>query len=374
MPTRERWLHAPPPSPLQARRKPTAWEVIRHCYGILALRYRINAESIPDQFPCGSSGVHSRVAGSECAPKANIFTIFIDLQVYRGIVIIVSHINMSLIAAQKTVSEDDLSVGRGAVPARRSLEELLKPLDRVAAKSSSLVAVHGAQFESGGELYEVPRYLFIGPKGGDDAIRVGLFAGIHGDEPEGVHALIRFLGFLEDRPELATGYCLFVYPVCNPTGFEDRTRHARSGKDLNREFWKGSTEPEVKLLESELAAHSFNGIISLHTDDSSHGFYGFARGATLTKHLIEPALAAAEHFLPLNGNDTIDGFRARTAIIRNSYPGVLSAPPNARPRPFEIILETPHAAPNYLKEAALVSALRMILMRYRELMAYAPNL
>ena len=200
------------------------------------------------------------------------------------------------------------------------------------------------------------------------------FAGIHGDEPEGVHALIQFLSLLERKPELATGYCLFVYPVCNPTGFEDRTRHARSGKDLNREFWNGSAEPEVKLLESELVAHSFHGIISLHTDDTSQGFYGFAHGATLTKNLIEPALQAAEQFLPRNGNETIDGFRARNGIIRDSYPGVLSAPPKVRPRPFEIILETPQAPPNYLKEAALVAALRMILTRYREFMAYAPNL
>jgi murein peptide amidase A len=281
---------------------------------------------------------------------------------------------MSLIAAQKTASEADLSVGRGVVPARRSLAELLAPLERIAARSPSLVAEHGGQFESRGHPHELPRYLFIGPEGGDDAIRVGLFAGVHGDEPEGVHALIRFLSVLEHQPKLATGYCLFVYPVCNPTGFEDRTRHARSGKDLNREFWNGSTEPEVKLLEAELEAHSFDGIISLHTDDSSHGFYGFARGATLTKHLIEPALAAAEHFLPLNGNDTIDGFRARKAIIRDNYPGVLSAPPDARRRPFEIILETPQTAPNYLKEAALVAALRMILARYREMMAYAQNL
>ena len=126
---------------------------------------------------------------------------------------------------------------------------------------------------------------------------------------------------LERKPELATGYCLFIYPVCNPTGFEDRTRHARSGKDLNREFWNGSAEPEVKLLQSELVAHSFHGIISLHTDDSSQGFYGFAHGATLTKHLIEPALQAAEQFLPRNGNETIDGFRARNGIIRDTYPG-----------------------------------------------------
>ena len=160
------------------------------------------------------------------------------------------------------------------VPSKRSIPELLAPLDQIAAGSPNLVADHGAQFQSGGQTYELPRYLFIGPKGGDDMIRLGIFAGIHGDEPEGVHALIQFLSMLERQPELATGYCLFIYPVCNPTGFEDRTRVARSGKDLNREFWHGSEEPGVKLLQSELVAHSFHGIISLHTDDSSQGFYG----------------------------------------------------------------------------------------------------
>ena len=257
---------------------------------------------------------------------------------------------------------------------RRSISELLARLERLASASPSLVADHGAEFQSGGQSYDLPRYLFIGPKGGDEMIRIGIFAGIHGDEPEGVHALIQFLSLLEHKPDLASGYCLFVYPVCNPTGFEDRTRLARSGKDLNREFWNGSQEPEVKLLQSELAAHSFHGIISLHTDDTSQGFYGFAHGATLTQNLIEPALQAAEQFLTRNGNESIDGFRARNGIIRDRYPGVLSAPPKVRPRPFEIILETPQTPPNYLKEAALVAALQVILTRYREMMGYAPNL
>ena len=260
------------------------------------------------------------------------------------------------------------------VPTRRSISALLAPLDQIAVDSPNLVANHGAQFTSGDETHEMPRYLFIGPKGGDDMIRVGIFAGLHGDEPEGVHALIQFLSLLERNPELAAGYCLFIYPVCNPTGFEDRTRPARSGKDLNREFWNESVEPEVKLLQSELVAHAFHGIISLHTDDSSQGFYGFARGATLTKNLIEPALQAAEQFLPRNANETIDGFRARNGIIRDTYPGALSAPPKVHPRPFEIVLETPQAPPSYLKEAALIAALRMVLTQYREFIAYAPNL
>ncbi|MEI8042645.1 MAG: succinylglutamate desuccinylase/aspartoacylase family protein [Verrucomicrobiota bacterium] len=263
---------------------------------------------------------------------------------------------------------------RKTAPFRRSLTAALAPIDRMVAASSSLLANPGAAFDVGAERYELPRYTYLGANGGGDTLKVGIFAGVHGDEPEGVHAVGRFLSLLDREPELARGYCLYLYPICNPTGFEDRTRHSRAGKDLNREFWRGSAEPEVRLLESEMVAHSFHGIISLHTDDTSPGFYGYAHGATLTRNLIEPALKAAEEFLPRNGNETIDGFRARNGIIRQGFPGVLSAPPSIRPRPFEIILETPHAAPTYLKEAAFVAALRTILVRYREFIAYAPNL
>lgn len=293
----------------------------------------------------------------------------------------IASLNNGIAAPERLPAQPQQAIASGSSipaaaprPAGRNLRELLAPLDRLAASSPSLIANHDAQFKSGEKSYELPRYLFIGPKGGDEPLRIGIFAGIHGDEPEGVYALIQFLTLLERTPELATGYCLFLYPVCNPTGFEDRTRHSRSGKDLNREFWNGSAQPEVRLLESELTSHAFHGIISLHTDDTSHGFYGFAHGATLTRHLIEPALRAAEGFLPRNENDRIDGFRARNGIIRDSYPGVLRAPPRVRPRPFEIILETPQSPPAYLKEAALAAAVQTILLRYREFIAYASNL
>ena len=257
---------------------------------------------------------------------------------------------------------------------RRSIAELLAPLEQIAAHSPNLVANHDARFEAQGETYELPRYLFVGPRGGDTPIRVGIFAGIHGDEPEGVYALIQFIKLLEAKPDLAAGYYLSIYPVCNPTGFEDATRHSRSGKDLNREFWKRSSAPEVRLLEAELVSRSFQGLISLHTDDTSDGFYGIVRGATLTKHLIEPALQAAEKLLSRDERPIIDGFRARNGVIRDAYEGMLTAPPRIKPRPFEIILETPQARPEYLKEAAYVASLQTILAEYRKFIAYAPNL
>ncbi len=261
-----------------------------------------------------------------------------------------------------------------AAARRRNIADLLAPLNRLAATSPNLVVNHDARFEQGEESFELPRYLFVGPRGGDTPIRIGIFAGIHGDEPEGVYALIQFIQMLEARPELATGYYLSFYPVCNPTGFEDNTRHSRRGRDLNREFWRNSAEPEVRLLEAELQSRSFQGIISLHTDDTSDGFYGFVRGATLTRHLIEPALAAAEKFLPRNTLPVIDGFPARRGVISDCYEGVLSAPPKIRPRPFELILETPAAPPEYLKQCAFVAALQTILVEYQKFIAYAPNL
>ena len=273
-----------------------------------------------------------------------------------------------------TIATPSKTVAQPARQIRRDLADLLAPLEKIAANSPNLVANHDARFEVDGESYELPRYLFVGPRGGDTPIRIGIFAGIHGDEPEGVHALVQFIKLLEAKPELATGYYLSFYPVCNPTGFEDNTRHSRGGKDLNREFWKNSSEPEVRLLQAELVSRSFQGIISLHTDDTSAGFYGFAHGATLTKNLIAPALAAAEKFLPRDERPVIDGFPARNGIIREAYEGILNAPPKIRPRPFEIILETPATPPEYLKELAFVAALQTILVEYNKFIAYAPNL
>lgn len=256
----------------------------------------------------------------------------------------------------------------------RSQDLITAPMSEIARHSTSLIACEPGRFESAGQSYELPRYLFLGPQGGAEPMRIGIFAGVHGDEPAGSFALLRFVRLLEANPEIARGYCLFLYPVSNPTGFRDNTRHNRNQKDLNREFWRDSPEPEIRLLESELWSHAFHGLISLHTDDTSDGLYGYAHGAVLTQHLLHPALTAAAEFVPLNENAVIDGFRARDGIIRDGYAGVLRAPPGVKPRPFEVIFETPHSAPQYLQEAALAIALRTILDEYRKLIAYAQNL
>jgi hypothetical protein len=252
---------------------------------------------------------------------------------------------------------------------RRCLESFLAPLRALPGVQATLLG----PFEVAGERYSLPRFDFRGPNS-SDPIRHGVFGAIHGDEPVGALAAARLLRELSAEPDLAENFQVQVYPVCNPTGFEDSTRCSRSGRDLNREFWRDSAEPEVALLQHELVAGQFTGLVQLHSDDTSDGLYGFVRGHTLTEHLLRPALSAAGAILPRNNNATIDGFAARDGIIYDLYAGVLVAPAHVEPAPFEIILETPQQAAMDLQVDALVVALRTILAEYRRLVSFAANI
>jgi predicted deacylase len=229
-------------------------------------------------------------------------------------------------------------------------------------------------WDCGGARHALESYTFTGPVGGGTMRRVGIFAGVHGDEPAGVAAAARFLPLLVAEPALARGYELTIYPLCNPTGLAAGTRAAASGRDLNREFWLGSDEREVVALEQELRTRRFDGLIALHADDETPGLYAFALGAQVTAYVVEPALLAAERFLPRNLHPVIDNFTAENGLIRKGYPGMLSAPPEQSPRPFEIVFETPTGADFEMQVQANLIFLRTVLDQYLQLQAVAQDL
>ncbi len=247
---------------------------------------------------------------------------------------------------------------------------ILEPLQELVGASTRFL--HSPLLHCSGRSIE--RFIFVGKRGGGDPISIGIFAGIHGDEPAGSHALVKLAQELEQNPGLGTGYKIFLYPICNPAGFERDQRFSENGKDLNREFWQESPEPEVQLLETEIQTQNFKGLISLHSDDTSAGLYGFVRGAVLTKSLLEPALAAAQQYLPRNLQNTIDGFGAHNGIISECYQGILTSPPRLENNPFEIIFETPQQAPLEKQVEAMIAALKSVLAEYQRFLAFAADI
>jgi len=208
-----------------------------------------------------------------------------------------------------------------------------------------------------------------GPPGGQRQCQAGIFEGIHGDEPAGTLAVQELAAWARRSPEELTGFDLHFFPVCNPSGARARTRHCGTGMDLNREFWTGSDQPEVRALEAELRTGHFNLIIALHEDDTSPGLYGFAKGHHHSQSLLEAALRAAGAVLPTNQAPVIDGFPSLNGIISEGYGGILSAPPEQRPQAAEIVFETPALAPQARRVAAAILAVKAILSAHRALAA-----
>lgn len=256
----------------------------------------------------------------------------------------------------------------------RDPRALLAPLAELAAGGRELSRRVAGKFSHAGREFELERFHFAGPDAGHDPIRLGLFAGIHGDEPAGCAALVQFLSALAAEPQRAAGYELWAYPIANPTGYEAGTRETVSGRDLNREFWCDSSEPEIRLLEAELRERRFDGIITLHADDTCEGLYGYSHGQTLDEMLLGPALTAGERVLPRDRRAIIDGFNARDGVISDCFNGILSPPPEQKPRPFNLIFETPAHALFTDQVTATVAALETIIARYRGFIAHAQYL
>lgn len=219
----------------------------------------------------------------------------------------------------------------------------------------------------------VPK-LVCKPSRGLDTLKIGIFAGLHGDEEAGTHAAYELMRWAWNDPVELQDYELHLFPICNPSGRRLRSRHSLSGVDLNREFWNGSSEPEVRYLEGELRRERYDGLISLHSDDQSDGIYGFVSGAVLSENVLQPALRGAGAVLPVNRSALIDGFAAEDGIIREGYIGVLGAPRDQSPLPLEIVFETPALAPLQLQVDATVVAVKTILAEYRRFQAFAANL
>jgi len=266
-----------------------------------------------------------------------------------------------------------IDFGAGA-HAHRSIGEALRTLTSVSVYSDYLYYSPLGFFHYGSHPYRLPRYVFLGPAANDEPIKLGLFAALNGDEPEGTQALVEFLLRLDLEPERARGYQIFAYPVTNPTGFEDGTRATRRGHDLSQELWNGSRQPEAYYIERELGVLQFHGIVRLRSNEESNGVIAIVPSPTLTTALVHPALKAASKFLPPCKSREGEPVVPAATAGRNRYEWGLGNPAELKPAPFELTFETPRKAPPELQAKAAVAALNSLIEEYRPFLAARQNI
>lgn len=110
-------------------------------------------------------------------------------------------------------------------------------------------------------------------------------AGVHGDEPAGVYAIVDFLE--QESGQYADRVNLCIFPCVNPSGFEANTRHAMNGTDLNRTFGMESAQPEVLALEEWLTYYRHQSLLALDLHEGNPDAFEEEEEATHACYLYE---------------------------------------------------------------------------------------
>ncbi|MFH1589212.1 MAG: M14 family metallocarboxypeptidase [archaeon] len=132
----------------------------------------------------------------------------------------------------------------------------------------------GTLGDVGSENNSYPVY-FVKTAFNNGAKKVLLSAGVHGDEPAGIYAILDFLnGPILDY---AQQYNFLIFPCLNPWGFEHNTRRNMNGVDINRSFVKDNSTiaPLLKKYVSKEQEYLF--AMTLHEDNTDIAVVDFSK-------------------------------------------------------------------------------------------------
>lgn len=172
-------------------------------------------------------------------------------------------------------SKDDLILRRMIVllMKKRSYQKEVVSRLKSLANKLDVFKTGDITFEKPARSY--PIYGVIAKSPNPDAHNVFLSAGVHGDEPAAVYALLEFL---EKKVYDYLDYFNFVVSPClNPSGFEIDTRGNLDGVNINESFKKSSLIQGVNIFTQFLANNprQYLFAIDMHEDPTHKRVKGF---------------------------------------------------------------------------------------------------
>ena len=192
------------------------------------------------------------------------------------------------------------------------------------------------------------------------ATRLYISSGIHGDEPAGPLAIRQLL----KENQWPDGLSVWLLPCLNPTGFALSRRENSDGIDLNRQYLQPQAEEVIAHVRWLNQQPSFDLCLCLHEDWESHGFYVYELNPDHRPSLAERIVAEVAEVCPIDRSEMIEGRPASNSIIRPSVD------PRSRPQwpeSFYLLtqktrlsytLEAPSDFPLSVRVSALAAAVR----------------
>jgi len=198
----------------------------------------------------------------------------------------------------------------------RDYREVIDAVDHAAGKIPSLRAVELGTVEASGNRYPFFQLTLKGAKTGNPRNRpVYIGAGIHGDEPGSVWAVLEFLNRYPSLPEWYQRFEFTILPCTNPFGYEHNTRENAARVDLNRQFKNPLPPAEVRYVKQAAAGRPFLLAMEFHEDVDTPGFYLYELTQDGEPSWGREMIARIGERFPVNRNDEIEGMPAEGGLI-----------------------------------------------------------
>jgi hypothetical protein len=142
------------------------------------------------------------------------------------------------------------------------------------------------------------------PSKNPTAKRILITAGLHGNEPFGVTALLEFIERTVSDLNLRNEFEFVFIPMINPKALKNSTRLNSEGIDLNRTFSRTTQIPLSKTVMNSLQNETFAMAIDLHGSIIREGFF-IIRSIESNENLAKAALRNIPNELILKSNQSI---------------------------------------------------------------------
>lgn len=246
---------------------------------------------------------------------------------------------------------------------QRSYAQIVQRLDALPAVDLQVVGTVG----------EYPIHRISLPGSGEKSRKMLLTAGVHGDEPAGIEAVLHLLE--SESRTMLKDFSLTIVPCVNPSGYVDNTRENRQGADINRSFEEDSVA-EVRLIKDLLQGQQIDCFVDLHEDWEAKGFYLYE--GRRDKNWIGPdIIRAVEEIGPIDldgdrdASESEDGEEGSQPLSRGVFEvastwGTVGLAPYvlAYHAPHVLIFETTTSWNIETRVAAHLAALKSVLAHY----------
>jgi hypothetical protein len=232
------------------------------------------------------------------------------------------------------------------------VSKVLTPLDQLSQTRQHLYAT---RILTGGRRAssQISRYVFEGDQLRESPIRIGIFAGLSGDDEVGPEAVSTFLADLVALPHLGNNLRIYAYPIVSAVSYERTTPSYRPSQYIINQIGCKIMSSETYQIEREIFAIAFDGIITIRVEEEIRNFKVGISDPHLHGALVRPILSSLESVLP-NIEDQDSGPRRS-----------LTAGVSLKQRPLELIFRVPASGWSGLYALGLRIALHTAVDSYR---------